>query len=198
MSCTVSGTTLTCDCLPLILSSQSQCLTVWAHVAHFRPTGGHFSGLQGAEPVVLLLGCCPPTASSTSPDVLARLLVAPPCSRCYANRHNIPSCHSWRWFASPALTEPLVLVVDSTCGQHLQQDSLIGVADCQSFSPVICSVCTTACGTDCQWVVLPPNWTVWFHRSVIELALQMFPYFFWAPYIVNSTEMVQGWLWEHL
>lgn len=33
-----------------------------------------------AEVAVLLLGCCPPTASSTSPDVLACLLVAPPCS----------------------------------------------------------------------------------------------------------------------
>ncbi|KAI3364860.1 hypothetical protein L3Q82_001050 [Scortum barcoo] len=40
-----------------------------------------------AELAVLLLGCCPPTASSTSPDVLACLLVAPPCSGHYADRH---------------------------------------------------------------------------------------------------------------
>ena len=33
-----------------------------------------------AEVAVLLVGCCPPTASSTSPDVLTCLLVAPPCS----------------------------------------------------------------------------------------------------------------------
>ena len=47
-----------------------------------------------AEVAVLLLGCCPPTASSTSPDVLACLLVAPPCSGHYADRHSKPSCHS--------------------------------------------------------------------------------------------------------
>ena len=41
-----------------------------------------------AEVAVLLLGCCPPTASSTSPDVLACLLVAPPCSGHYADRHS--------------------------------------------------------------------------------------------------------------
>lgn len=47
-----------------------------------------------AEVAVLLLGCCPPTASSTSPDVLACLLVAPPCSGHYTDRHSKPSCHS--------------------------------------------------------------------------------------------------------
>ena len=47
-----------------------------------------------AEVAVLLLGYCPPTASSTSPDVLACLLVAPPCSGHYADRHSKPSCHS--------------------------------------------------------------------------------------------------------
>ena len=47
-----------------------------------------------AEVAVLLLGCCHPTASSTSPDVLACLLVAPPCSGHYADRHSKPSCHS--------------------------------------------------------------------------------------------------------
>jgi hypothetical protein len=40
-----------------------------------------------AEEAVLLLGCCPPMAS-TSPDVLACLLVAPPCSGHYADRHS--------------------------------------------------------------------------------------------------------------
>ena len=43
---------------------------------------------------VLLLVCCPPTASSTSPDVLACLLVVPPCSGHYADRPSKPSCHS--------------------------------------------------------------------------------------------------------
>ena len=52
-----------------------------------------------AEVAVLLLGCCPPTASSTSPDVLACLLVAPPCSGHYADRHSKPSCHSSHWCA---------------------------------------------------------------------------------------------------
>ncbi|KAL6455333.1 hypothetical protein MHYP_G00362270 [Metynnis hypsauchen] len=47
-----------------------------------------------AEVAVLLLGCCPPTASSTSPGVLACLLVAPPASGHYADRHSKPSCHS--------------------------------------------------------------------------------------------------------
>lgn len=39
-----------------------------------------------AEAVDLMLGCWPPTASSKSPDVLASLLVAPPCSGNYADR----------------------------------------------------------------------------------------------------------------
>ncbi|KAL7825913.1 hypothetical protein SRHO_G00336510 [Serrasalmus rhombeus] len=47
-----------------------------------------------AEVAVLLLGCCPPTASSTFPGVLACLLVAPPASGHYADRHSKPSCHS--------------------------------------------------------------------------------------------------------
>jgi hypothetical protein len=54
-----------------------------------------------AEVTVLLLGCCPPTASSTSPDVLACLLVAPPCSGQYADRHSKPSCHSSHWMCHP-------------------------------------------------------------------------------------------------
>ena len=41
-----------------------------------------------AEVAVLLL------PSYTSPDVLACLLVAPPCSGHYADRHSKPSCHS--------------------------------------------------------------------------------------------------------
>uniref|UniRef100_A0A670ZM95 WAP domain-containing protein n=1 Tax=Pseudonaja textilis TaxID=8673 RepID=A0A670ZM95_PSETE len=41
-----------------------------------------------AEVAVLRLGCCPPLASSMSPDVLACLLVAPPCSGHYADRHS--------------------------------------------------------------------------------------------------------------
>ena len=52
-----------------------------------------------AEVAVLLLGCCPPTASSTSPDVLACLLVAPPCSGHYPDRHSKPSCHISHWCA---------------------------------------------------------------------------------------------------
>ena len=46
------------------------------------------------EVAVLLLGCCPPTAPSTSPGVLACLLVSPPCSGHWAERHSKPSCHS--------------------------------------------------------------------------------------------------------
>ena len=58
-------------------------------------------GSGGATPVppctkvevaILLLGCCPPTASSTSPDV--RECPAPPCSGHYADRHSKPSYHS--------------------------------------------------------------------------------------------------------
>lgn len=47
------------------------------------------------EVAALLLSCCPPTAPSTSPGVLARcLLVSPPCSGHCADRHSKPSCHS--------------------------------------------------------------------------------------------------------
>jgi len=47
----------------------------------------------------LLLGCCPPTAPSTSPGVLACLLVSPPYSGRCAERHSKPSCHSSHWCA---------------------------------------------------------------------------------------------------
>lgn len=46
------------------------------------------------EVAVLLLGCCPPTAPSMSPGVLACLLVSAPCSGHCADRHSKPSCHS--------------------------------------------------------------------------------------------------------
>lgn len=39
-----------------------------------------------AEVAVLLLGCCPPMASSMPPDVLVCLLIAPPCSGHYSDR----------------------------------------------------------------------------------------------------------------
>ena len=46
------------------------------------------------EVAVLLLGCCPPTAPSTSPGVQACLLVSPPCSGHWPERHSKPSRHS--------------------------------------------------------------------------------------------------------
>ena len=70
---------------------------------HLWPAGGNFAGLWqssscsslhkggGSEPAAGLL---PSNAFSTSPDVLACLLVAPPCSGHYADRHSKPSCHS--------------------------------------------------------------------------------------------------------
>lgn len=45
-----------------------------------------------AEVALLRLGCHSPMASSTSPDILACLLVPPPCSGHYADRHSKP-CH---------------------------------------------------------------------------------------------------------
>lgn len=39
-------------------------------------------------------GRCPPLAFSTSPDGLACLLIVPPCSGHYNDRHSKPSCHS--------------------------------------------------------------------------------------------------------
>lgn len=41
-----------------------------------------------AEVAVLVLGCCLPTVFSMSPDVLACLLVTPPCSGHYADRNS--------------------------------------------------------------------------------------------------------------
>ena len=44
------------------------------------------------------------------------------------------------------------------------------LADCLSFPSVVCSICTTAGEIDSQSELLP-NWTGWFHRSVIDLKL---------------------------
>lgn len=69
----------------------------------FWPAGGHFAGLKQcfccsslhkADAAVLLLGFCPPTASSMSSDVLNGLLIVLPCSVYYTHRHSKPSCHN--------------------------------------------------------------------------------------------------------
>ncbi|XP_019738015.1 uncharacterized protein LOC109523355 isoform X2 [Hippocampus comes] len=52
-----------------------------------------------AAVAVLLLGCCPATTSSTSPDVLAYLLVAPPCSRRHGQTQQT-------FFATPRIDVP--------------------------------------------------------------------------------------------
>ena len=85
--------------------------TIMDSVFHSLNRNMHISGLlkvvlqssDSAPPVtlctkdqiaVLLLGGCPPTAPSTSPGVLACLLVTPPCSGHCAGRHIKPSDHS--------------------------------------------------------------------------------------------------------
>lgn len=61
---------------------------------------------------VLLLGCCPPTATSTSPAVLACLLVSPPHSRHCAGRRSRPSGRSV--YGNAALLQQLLWAADST------------------------------------------------------------------------------------
>lgn len=61
---------------------------------------------------VLLLGCCPPTATSTSPAVLACLLVSPPHSRHCAGRRSRPSGHSV--YSDAALLEQLLWAADTS------------------------------------------------------------------------------------
>lgn len=83
-----------------------------------------FSNSGGPQPssctkeqmAALLLGCCPPTATSTSPGVLACLLVSPLHSPHCAGRHSRPSGHSVRGEA--ALLEQLLWAVDTTLRCH--------------------------------------------------------------------------------
>uniref|UniRef100_A0A674EMP3 ATP-dependent RNA helicase TDRD9 n=1 Tax=Salmo trutta TaxID=8032 RepID=A0A674EMP3_SALTR len=81
-----------------------------------------------AEVADLLLGCCPPTASSTSPDVLACLLVAPPCSGHYADRHSKPSSvyivFIFKWLQY-VLSFPLLSLMCSSVFVYFQLISLI-------------------------------------------------------------------------
>lgn len=93
-------------------SSTSVTRAQWFHPHGACLTGGFLdrSGLMevtlyssGSRPVppyskeqmaVLLLGCCPPTATSTSPAALACLLASPPHSRHCAGRRSRPSGRS--------------------------------------------------------------------------------------------------------
>jgi len=105
-ACTVLG----CKHKPHLWTSCPH-ITLMKSVSDSLSRNIHISGLlevilqgSGSAPLVppctkeevalQLLGCCLPTARTTSPGVLACLLVSPACSGHCTVRHSKPSCHS--------------------------------------------------------------------------------------------------------
>lgn len=85
----------------ILMESVCDCLSSHMHICGLlelilQGSGSvpHVPPCTKKEVGVLLLGCCPPTAFSMSPDVLTCLLVVPPCSGHYADRYSKPSWHS--------------------------------------------------------------------------------------------------------
>lgn len=99
--------------------------------AHLWPAGGHLAGLWWCSSLQKggdggpAAGLLPSYGLLQYPDVLACLLIVPPCSGHYANRQSKPSCNSSLWYAIlvAALPEPFVWVVESLSWWHEREST---------------------------------------------------------------------------